>query len=239
MVLSLQAPPAKTQRPSEARDRAPRCSASPQGSDTPGGWRTSSWGGHGSKEPPPPSSHTHTHTRTHLQARRSLGSCRASKTLEKSVKSRGQGSELPFWAQESTRTRPGSSVGTDTCPPPTRQCTVCHSPGHQAVRGLRGHPVGERKSLTGGRHSHPTREIEGVPRIMGVGHRMGERRLRTLGYSPLGQGPPLDLADPGQRKGAAEPQPEPHLGLRPGGPPPHPRPSQARITPCPRTAPHG
>lgn len=63
---------------------------------------------------------------------------------------------------------------------------------------------------------------------MGVGHRVGERGLRTSGYSPLGQGPPSDLADPGQRRGLL------NLSLCPGGPPPCPCPSQARITPCPR-----
>ena len=48
----------------------------------------------GCSEPLPPSSHTPTHAYTHLQARRSLGSRRASKTLEKNIKGRKQGSEL-------------------------------------------------------------------------------------------------------------------------------------------------
>lgn len=78
----------------------------------------------GCSETPPPSSHTPTLAYTHLQARRSLGSRGASKTLEKSVKGRKQGSELSIWTRGVTQTTypPDSSVGTDTCPTPTRQC---------------------------------------------------------------------------------------------------------------------
>ena len=86
----------------------------------------SPWCGQGLEEPPPPSSHTLAHTPTHLQARWSLGSRGASKTLEKSVKGRGQGSELSTWAQGLTQTRPISLTGANTCPTPTRQCSVTH-----------------------------------------------------------------------------------------------------------------
>jgi hypothetical protein len=61
------------------------------GNDIPGGWQILLWVGQSLKELPPPPTHVLPHTYTHLQARRSLGSCRASKTLERSVKTGDSG----------------------------------------------------------------------------------------------------------------------------------------------------
>lgn len=59
---------------------------------------------------------------------------------------------------EMNTNKPGSSVGTDAHPTPIKQCSFCHSPGHQVAQGLHGHPVGEKKSLVKESQSHPTRE---------------------------------------------------------------------------------
>ena len=105
-------------------DGAPWCSVALQGSDIPRGWQMLSWCRQAA-----PSHHilpaTHPYMPiTHLQARRSLGSRRASKTLEKSIKGRKLGSESSTWTHGLTQTSypTESSVGTNACPTPTRQC---------------------------------------------------------------------------------------------------------------------
>lgn len=134
---------------------------------------------HGSEEPPPPFSHTLTHACTHFEARRSLGSCRASETLEK-VLGVGAGVRVICLGLEpSAQPAPTAHRGTGW--------------SRVSMAALR------RQGLMRGSRLYPTRENEAVLPTGSLVHRMGAGRLR-LRYSPRDQGPPWDLADPGKRR---------------------------------------
>lgn len=168
---------------------------------------------HGSEEPPPPFSHTLTHACTHFEARRSLGSCRASETLEK-VLGVGAGVRVICLGLEpSAQPAPTAHRGTGW--------------SRVSMAALR------RQGLMRGSRLYPTRENEAVLPTGSLVHRMGAGRLR-LRYSPRDQGPPWDLADPGKRRAVSLYHRGwcPRLGLGPPGasgqhpqPISHPRPT--------------
>lgn len=92
---------------------------------------------------------------------------------------RGKGKgrvRVTYLGSEMNTNKPGSPVGTDAHPTPTRQCSLCHSPGHQVAQGLHDHPVGEKKSLVRGSQSHSTREkLKQYCPLWGLGTGQGQQ----------------------------------------------------------------